>query len=133
MRLTGVTTVFTEIPGFISTDAATKTVDVVGDLTGIGDGLAPLALALDQNVPNPFNPATAIGFEVDRAANVTLTVYDVSGRRVRTLVSRFMTPGIYTEEWNGRDARGEGVASGVYFYRLRAGDRAITKKMVYLK
>jgi hypothetical protein len=129
----GVVTIRAELPGFISTAAATKPVYVVGDLSDIGRGSIPNTLVLEQNVPNPFNPVTTIVFELDRATNITLTVYDVTGRKIRTLENRSMTPGVYKEQWDGRDTQGDIVASGVYFYRLHAGERALTKKMVFLK
>lgn len=95
----------------------------------------PLArrLALEQNFPNPFNPRTRIRFSVDRTSPVTLSIHDVSGRQVRTLLDRPMVPGVYVEEWDGRDAGGERVSSGVYFYRLQAGKRTLTRKMLMLK
>ncbi len=129
----GVAIVTASASGIVETDAANKTVHVVGDLTGIGDGTPALALTLGQNVPNPFNPVTTIGFTVGQPDIVTLIVYDVSGRKVRTLVDRIMAPGMYSESWNGRDTHGDAVASGVYFYRLHAGSETLTKKMVFLK
>jgi hypothetical protein len=89
--------------------------------------------ALKPNCPNPFNPTTRIGYSLDRAARVTLTIHDVSGRSVRMLVDRSMTPGTYEEEWDGRDAGGRAAPSGVYFYRLEAGKRVLTRKMLLLK
>ncbi len=89
---------------------------------------------LAQNVPNPFNPSTAITFTVRHRTHVELTVYDVAGRRVRTLVSESRVPGlVHRVEWNGRGDNGGRVASGVYFYRLTTGGFTRTKKMVLLK
>jgi hypothetical protein len=92
-----------------------------------------MVFSLEQNQPNPFNPVTKIRFSIDRDAVVMLSIYDVSGKRVKTLVNRPLKAGRYTEEWNGRDAQGRELASGVYFYRLKAGSKIITKKMVLLK
>ena len=64
---------------------------------------------------------------------MTLRVYDVAGHLVRTLVDAQRSPGTYEARWDGRDERGRGVASGVYFYRLRAGDFSQTRRMVLLK
>jgi len=100
--------------------------------TGIGS-LGATVFELDQNHPNPFNPTTQIGFGVDRPEVVQLSVFDARGGRVRRLVDRPMRPGRYVEEWDGCDARGRQVASGVYFYRLTAGHGTLTKKMVFLK
>ena len=91
------------------------------------------AIELYPNHPNPFNPSTSIRFSLDTDADVVLTVYDTSGRRVRTLVNRPMRAGVHTEAWNGTNARGERVASGIYFLRLRAGKQVRTTTMVLLK
>jgi hypothetical protein len=90
-------------------------------------------LTLNQNHPNPFNPATTIGFSLDEAARVTLEIYDVTGRLVRRLVDRRMSAGAHSEDWNGLDDRGGRVASGTYFYRLTAGTQTLARKAVLLK
>jgi hypothetical protein len=90
-------------------------------------------LSLGQNHPNPFNPVTHIPFVIDEAGHVALGVYDISGRLVRNLIDRPMRAGNHAEEWNGRDANGNAVASGVYFYRLTAGGRTLMRKAVLLK
>ncbi len=102
-------------------------------VTGIGDRPAGYAFALHQNVPNPFNPATRIAYELPERMAVSLRVYDVDGRLVRSLVEKVEGPGLFSVAWEGRNDAGEPVASGVYFYRLVAGPRAETKKMVFLK
>jgi hypothetical protein len=90
--------------------------------------------SLSQNYPNPFNPATTIVYTVRRQTPVILRVYDVTGALVRTLVDGVKSPGIdHSIEWDGRNATGQGVASGVYFYRIVAGDYVQTRKMVLLK
>lgn len=91
------------------------------------------ALALHQNHPNPFNPATTISFTLPEKARVTLAIYDVKGRLVRTLVDEMVGEGYQERAWDGEDASGTPVGSGVYFYRLTAGDKTLTKKMVLLK
>jgi hypothetical protein len=91
---------------------------------------APAATFLSQNAPNPFNPATTIQFGLAAQERVTISIFDVSGRLVRTLVDGPRSAGLYKETWDGRDAGGSAVASGVYFYRLRAGTFSETKKMV---
>jgi hypothetical protein len=93
----------------------------------------PTKLAL-ENFPNPFNPTTTIRYSLPANAAVTLEVYDVSGRLVRTLVdAETRKAGIYDELWDGKDARGEAVSTGVYFYRLTAGTESLTRKAVLLK
>jgi hypothetical protein len=88
---------------------------------------------LEQNHPNPFNPTTSIPFSVSRSERVVLAVYDASGRHITTLIDRDMVPGEYSEEWDGRDAHGNAVATGVYMIRLRQGQTALTRKAVLLK
>jgi flagellar hook assembly protein FlgD len=91
------------------------------------------SLALHQNRPNPFNPTTTISFVLPGKARVDLSVYNLQGQLVRTLVNEVLDEGLSEVIWNGTDARGNPVASGVYFYRLRAGKSVMTKKMILLK
>jgi hypothetical protein len=95
------------------------------DLTGMG---LPEEYTLVQNYPNPFNPDTDITFALPEAGRVELVVYNIGGQQVATLVDGWLDAGVYTRTWNGSD-----VASGVYFYRLHAGDYAQSRKMVLLK
>jgi len=88
---------------------------------------------LDANIPNPFNPSTTIHYEIGKSGPVSLRVYDISGALVRTLVDRSHAPGSYEVQWNGHDASGRAVASGVYFYRLEAKGYTQTRRMVLLK
>ncbi len=94
--------------------------------------------ALLQNYPNPFNPDTWIPFQLAENANVTISIYDISGELLRTLVLGDQHAGIYTTKdraahWGGRNGVGERVSSGVYFYRLDAGKFSAIKRMVILK
>jgi DNA-binding beta-propeller fold protein YncE len=88
---------------------------------------------LAQNVPNPFNPVTTIKFSIASDQQVRLVIYDVAGRRVRTLIDERRRADIYKVTWDGRNDHGQRVASGVYFYRLNAGKFTKTKKMMLLK
>jgi len=90
---------------------------------------------LGQNYPNPFNPTTQIAYYVSETSSghVTLAIYDVTGARVRTLVDDTRTPGRYVAVWDGRDANGTPVGSGVYFYRMTQKGFTATKKMLLLK
>ncbi len=95
---------------------------------------APLRFTLEQNSPNPFNPATAIGFALGAPATVTLEILDAQGRRVMTLIDHEMRgAGPHQVPWRGRDERGDAVSSGVYFYRLDAGGETATRKMLLMK
>ncbi len=88
---------------------------------------------LEQNFPNPFNPTTTIAFSIKSASNVTLTIYDVAGRRVRELVNERRERGAYKVLWDGRNDDGAVVSSGTYFYKLKAGTFTDTKKLTLLK
>jgi hypothetical protein len=93
----------------------------------------PTEFDLAQNAPNPFNPSTQISFALPSAAKVSLTVYNVLGQQVKTLVDEYMTAGYQTVTWDGTDNSSASVASGIYFYRITAGEFADTKKMLLLK
>ncbi|MDF1545589.1 MAG: T9SS type A sorting domain-containing protein [bacterium] len=88
----------------------------------------PTAFALNQNYPNPFNPTTTIGFELPKASQVKLSIYNVLGQEVDVLVDRHMEAGRQSVEWDA-----SAKASGLYFYRIEAGDFNETKKMMMLK
>ncbi|UCH85527.1 MAG: T9SS type A sorting domain-containing protein [Candidatus Latescibacterota bacterium] len=103
------------------------------DPTGIPDVTVFEATHLSPARPNPFNPTTTIGYTVRLDVNAEIIVYDVKGRRVRTLVNKFVPAGYHEVLWDGRDDLGNRVASGVYLYQLRAGGIVETRKMVLLK
>lgn len=94
---------------------------------------APRAFALHGNRPNPFNPSTVIEFTLPEPGKAELTVYDITGRKVRALLSGPMAPGTHFVVWNGRDEQGKPAASGVYFARLRAGDHTAAERMLLVK
>ena len=91
------------------------------------------ALALYQNHPNPFNPATTISFTLPDRTRVNLSVFNVEGKLVKALTDDVMNEGFKEITWDGTDANGTAVSSGVYFYRLKAGKQVLTRKMVLLK
>lgn len=101
--------------------------------TAIPDAGAPARFTLKQNVPNPFNPTTSIAFELDRADEVELAVYDATGRRIATLAQGSYGPGPHSVTWDGRSRDGKQVASGVYWYALKTSTGMQSKKMVLLK
>jgi len=109
---------------------------VIKDVTDVrvvdGGGL-PETFSLGQNYPNPFNPTTQINFEIPVRSHVTLTVYNLLGQKVTTLVDKEMSAGRYIADWNSASDGGTIVASGIYFYKLEAGDFIETKKMMLLK
>jgi hypothetical protein len=88
----------------------------------------PTDYTLSQNYPNPFNPITNIKFDIPKASFVKLIVYDLLGRELRTLVNEQLKAGTYKADWDASE-----FPSGVYFYKLSAGDFTETKKMVLVK
>jgi hypothetical protein len=92
--------------------------------------VVPMRLELHQNAPNPFNPTTTIAFDLPASGEAHLDIYDVAGHRVRSLVSGHLDAGAHRVVWDGRDARGLRVSSGIYFSRLQAGELARVRKMV---
>jgi hypothetical protein len=103
--------------------------------TGIEEGSAglPHSFALSQNYPNPFNPSTMVSFDMAERSLVQLCIYDLRGRKVKTLKEGVVGPGHYQLSWDGKDDRGIGMPSGVYIYRLVSGRHVSTRKMLLLK
>jgi subtilisin family serine protease len=100
---------------------------------GDGTTVRPDGFRLSQNYPNPFNPETAIEFELLAPGSVSLAVYNVPGRCVRTLADRAVGAGTYRVVWDGTDDRGRQLPSGLYFYRLKSADVSLTRKMMLLR
>jgi len=116
------------------TSARSHVIEVALAPTAVVQQTLPTANVLRQNYPNPFNPETTISFELSKEAIVTLTIYDMAGQVVRTLIDdQTMTAGHYKGVWDGRNDRGAKVGSGVYFYQLNAGDFTSMKKMILLQ
>jgi len=93
----------------------------------------PGSFSLSQNYPNPFNPTTSISFNLPTSGHVELTVFNILGQQVATLVNGSLTAGQHEATWNGSDDSGDAVGSGIYFYRLVASNVTETKKMVLMK
>jgi hypothetical protein len=87
-----------------------------------------------QNHPNPFNPSTEISFVLPQSAHCTIEVFNISGRKIKTLLNEPVAGEELTSVlWQGDDAQGKPVASGIYFYKMRAGKYTATKKMILMK
>ena len=124
-------------------DRITVTIRVLADISGLlapslESSVIPENTALLSNYPNPFNPETWIPYQLAKPAEVTLTIYDIRGRVVRTLILGNQPAGVYQSRskaahWDGRNHFGEKVATGVYFYTLKAGDFSATRKMLIRK
>jgi hypothetical protein len=104
-----------------------------GGLASNGILETPTHYALYQNLPNPFYKKTTIRYQIPQSGPVSLKVYDLSGRVVRTLENGDQAAGAYSITWNRKNSTGQEVGSGVYFYRLTAGDFTQTQKMIVLK
>jgi hypothetical protein len=104
-------------------------------LAGLGDSEVEVAVGSSGlwNHPNPFSPMTTIHYQMAREAEVTVAIFDVRGRRVKTLVTGPGTPGLYSVTWNGRDDTGSPVAAGIYFAVLEIGGEVVSKKITLLR
>ncbi len=120
--------------GYSSVAVQVTAVDFFGIEPSNVDGLSlPTEFSLAQNYPNPFNPSTTIAFEVPNSSEVLISVYNMLGQKVIDLVNDAYAPGVYNVQWNGVDAQGKPVGSGLYIYQMNAGTYSATNKMLYLK
>ncbi len=121
----------------ISPSASTMTanfqVSFAADFEQADDGIIPELIHLGQNYPNPFNPSTKIEINLSRGENLNLGIFDLLGRRVKSLLSGFYPAGNICAVWDGSDSDGNNVPSGIYFYRLITDDGELFKKMMLLK
>jgi len=108
-----------------------ETIPFLNEATGINSNI-PNQFSLSQNYPNPFNPTTKIKFSIAKGSKVTITVYDMLGRKVKDLVNGYHKPGNYTIDFNAT-SNGKKLASGVYIYRIKAGGFTTSRKMTLLK
>ncbi|NIT59422.1 MAG: T9SS type A sorting domain-containing protein [Aliifodinibius sp.] len=93
----------------------------------------PEKFTLYNNYPNPFNPTTTIRYDLAERSKTSLSVYNIAGERIRTLVNDVQSAGSKSVVWNGRNDQGEIVGSGVYVYQIEADGTVKTKKMIFLK
>ena len=93
----------------------------------------PEAFALHPNYPNPFNPSTTISYDLPEQAHVTLGIYDLLGKQIKTLANQSQDAGKRIAVWDGTDDLGRQVSAGVYLYRIQAGEFTHTRKMLLLK
>jgi hypothetical protein len=114
-------------------DTEKVTFSVALDVMDIPVSQLPNEFSLGQNYPNPFNPSTTIEFSLPRAAWVNLSIYNVLGQQVRTVVDEYLGAGLKAVVWDGRNENGRQAASGVYFYKMSAGGYSDSKKLIMLK
>ncbi|HET9952324.1 MAG TPA: choice-of-anchor D domain-containing protein [Candidatus Eisenbacteria bacterium] len=121
--------------GVMGYDSSDETFGMVNSITSVEETSSslPATHALYQNSPNPFNPSTVIRFDLPEAGAVSLEVFQVDGRKVRTLVHAPRPAGRHQVIWDGRDERGREVGSGVYLYRVKAGAYEASKRMILVK
>jgi hypothetical protein len=93
----------------------------------------PSDFVVYQNYPNPFNPSTKISYGLLTAEYVEITIYDLSGNRVRTLISAHQQAGQHAVVWDGTNENGERASSGLFYYKITAGNFSVTKRMILLK
>ena len=99
----------------------------------IDKAVIPDLYALHQNYPNPFNPTTKISYDLPDASVVSLSIYDLMGREIRTLINSEQSAGFKNIQWNATDNLGKSVPAGMYIYTIEAGQFRQTRKMVLLK
>lgn len=118
------------IPGYYDNIVVNSLLTSVDDNseTGLPDGFS-----LEQNYPNPFNPDTQISYQLTTSGYISLNIYDLLGREIKTLVSKEQASGNYTVSWDGKDESGNIVPSGIYLYTLKAGSFTESKKMILMK
>ena len=93
----------------------------------------PESYILFQNHPNPFNPETSISYQIPEAAQVEIKIFNTMGQNIKTLISQKQNAGYYLVHWDGNDSNGNKVVSGIYMYRIEAGDFICIKKMTLMK
>ena len=106
---------------------------VGSSVTDLDAGVAPYEFGLSKNFPNPFNPTTTINYEIAKAGDVSIVIYDMVGREVKTLVSDFANPGSYHVVWNAQNNQGLEVSAGMYVYKMISGDFVKVNKMLLVK
>ena len=116
-------------PGLVGT-IIVKTSDVE---TETGNAANSSRFSLSQNYPNPFNPVCNIEYFLPKGSEVKLVIYNIFGQKVRVLVDEYQTAGSKSVRWDGKDCQGREVTSGIYFYKIEAGDFVKSKRMVMIK
>ncbi len=108
--------------------------NVIGILLLMRIKIKELSFKLEQNYPNPFNSSTIIGYSIPKTEHVTLKVYDLLGREAAALVDEEKSPGSYNIQFNSQQTTGKKqLSSGIYFYRIRAGEYIQTRKFILMK
>lgn len=93
----------------------------------------PIKTSLSNNYPNPFNPTTTIKFSLAKDSNVKLSIYNIKGQKIKTMINNKLVKGNHSVIWNGTNDKNQAVSSGIYFYSIETDDLTITKKMILMK
>ena len=101
--------------------------------TAVEERNIPSGFSLSANYPNPFNPETTISYTLPEASKVKITIYNLLGQHVKTLMNEFKPVGDYSVQWDGKNDAGEKLTSGVYIYRMQAGSFVESKKLMMMK
>ncbi|MBK6914361.1 MAG: T9SS type A sorting domain-containing protein [Ignavibacteriales bacterium] len=101
--------------------------------SGESENKLPLTFQMNQNYPNPFNPSTIISYQIPQSEFVTLEIFNALGEKVNSLINQFQNAGTYSIQWDGDNFSGSQVSSGIYFYRIKAGNLNSVKKMILLR
>ena len=108
--------------------------EILDSILEVKEGVdLPVDFTLQQNYPNPFNAGTRIAYALPRNSHVKLSIFNLLGRTILELLDEPQTAGDHTINWDGRDADGIEVATGVYFYRLEAGQHILTRRMIFVR
>ena len=121
------------VNGYYYLDKLWYNISVVDSPVSIDDNKTVQNFVLEQNYPNPFNNRTIIEYKIAKAADVNISIYNILGEKIRTLVNEFKNVNFYQTSWDGLDGNGNIAPSGVYFYSIRVNDNYQIKKMVFLK
>ena len=135
MSLTGASGSWYDLGANYGDDVAIRVRGTVSLVQSVDDEelLTPYRWRLSGNFPNPFNPVTTIDYSLAERVYVDISIYNILGQKINSLVGETKPAGPHRVEWDGHDQSGNTVASGIYFYRIEAGEFSATKKMILLK
>ncbi len=124
------------VPAHVGSNFFLDDIELTGEsVAGVTNAVVqvPAKFKVYQNYPNPFNPSTTIRYSIPETGNVSINIYDIEGNLISTLLNNKQSPGTYEVTWNGKNKQGTLVVSGVYFYKIQAGNLSKVSKMLLLK
>ena len=123
----------TSLAASIGTIFFVDDLSLTGTATGVEDNSRVLSYKIEQNYPNPFNPSTTIRYSIPEADNVTINIFDITGKLITTLMNQTQNAGTYEVTWDGKNNKGVPAVSGIYLYKIKAGNFTKISKMILLK